>query len=87
MDQMQRQVLLKGFRSGSLRVLITTDSLSRSIDIQQVSLVINYDLPTNRETYVNRIGRGRRFGRKGVAINFVTTGDIRMLRDIERECG
>jgi translation initiation factor 4A len=87
MNQKQREVLSKEFRSGSSRVLITTDLLSRGIDIQQVSLVINYDLPTRRETYADRVGRGGRFGRKGVAINFVTTGDIRMLRDIERECG
>ena len=76
---------MKEFRTGSSRVLITTDLLARGIDVQQVSLVINYDLPTNRENYIHRIGRGGRFGRKGVAINFVTTEDVRMLRDIERE--
>jgi superfamily II DNA/RNA helicase len=85
MDQKQRELLMKEFRSGSSRVLITTDLLARGIDVQQVSLVINYDLPTNRENYIHRIGRGGRFGRKGVAINFVTTDDVRMLRDIERE--
>ena len=85
MEQKQREILMKEFRSGSSRVLITTDLLARGIDVQQVSLVINYDLPTNRENYIHRIGRGGRFGRKGVAINFVTTDDVRMLRDIERE--
>lgn len=85
MEQKQREVLMKEFRSGSSRVLITTDLLARGIDVQQVSLVINYDLPTNRENYIHRIGRGGRFGRKGVAINFVTTDDVRMLRDIERQ--
>jgi translation initiation factor 4A len=84
MEQKQREVLMKEFRSGSSRVLITTDLLARGIDVQQVSLVINYDLPTHRENYIHRIGRGGRFGRKGVAINFVTTEDVRMLRDIER---
>ncbi|KAI0294239.1 P-loop containing nucleoside triphosphate hydrolase protein [Multifurca ochricompacta] len=54
-----------------------------TVSAMQVSLVINYDLPTNRENYIHRIGRGGRFGRKGVAINFVTTEDVRMLRDIE----
>jgi translation initiation factor 4A len=49
-----------------------------------VSLVINYDLPTNRENYIHRIGRSGRFGRKGVAINFITQGDVRYLRDIEQ---
>jgi len=84
MEQSQREVIMKEFRSGSSRVLITTDLLARGIDVQQVSLVINYDLPTNRENYIHRIGRGGRFGRKGVAINFVTTDDVRMLRDIEQ---
>lgn len=57
---------------------------ARGIDVQQVSLVINYDLPNNRELYIHRIGRSGRFGRKGVAINFVKNDDIRILRDIEQ---
>mgnify|MGYP005991969623 CR=1 FL=1 len=52
--------------------------------MQQVSLVINYDLPNNRELYIHRIGRSGRFGRKGVAINFVKEEEIRILRDIEQ---
>merc|ERR1711962_210595 len=84
MDQKERDVIMKEFRSGSSRVLITTDLLPRGIDVQQVSLVINYDLPTNRENYIHRIGRGGRFGRKGVAINFVTEEDKRALQDIEK---
>ncbi|KAJ9475601.1 ATP-dependent RNA helicase eIF4A [Pseudozyma hubeiensis] len=84
MEQGQREVIMREFRSGSSRVLITTDLLARGIDVQQVSLVINYDLPSNRENYIHRIGRGGRFGRKGVAINFVTSDDVRMLRDIEQ---
>jgi translation initiation factor 4A len=84
MDQGQRDVIMKEFRSGSSRVLITTDLLARGIDVQQVSLVINYDLPTNRENYIHRIGRGGRFGRKGVAINFVTAEDVKMMREIEQ---
>ncbi|PWN17976.1 putative TIF2-translation initiation factor eIF4A [Microstroma glucosiphilum] len=84
MDQQQREVIMREFRSGSSRVLITTDLLARGIDVQQVSLVINYDLPSDREKYIHRIGRGGRFGRKGVAINFVTEPDVRMLRDIEQ---
>ncbi|CAG8680013.1 17126_t:CDS:2 [Rhizophagus irregularis] len=68
----------------SSRVLITTDVWARGIDVQQVSLVINYDLPSNRELYIHRIGRSGRFGRKGVAINFVTSDDVRILRDIEQ---
>jgi len=84
MDQKERDVIMREFRSGSSRVLITTDLLARGIDVQQVSLVINYDLPTNRENYIHRIGRGGRFGRKGVAINFVTDDDRRALQDIEK---
>jgi translation initiation factor 4A len=84
MDQAQRDVIMKEFRSGSSRVLIATDLLARGIDVQQVSLVINYDLPANRENYIHRIGRGGRFGRKGVAINFVTQDDVRMMREIEQ---
>jgi translation initiation factor 4A len=83
MEQGQRDVIMREFRSGSSRVLITTDLLARGIDVQQVSLVINYDLPTNRENYIHRIGRGGRFGRKGVAINFVTAEDHRNMHDIE----
>jgi translation initiation factor 4A len=84
MDQNQRDLIMKEFRSGSSRVLIATDLLARGIDVQQVSLVINYDLPVNRENYIHRIGRGGRFGRKGVAINFVTADDVRMMREIEQ---
>ncbi|CCI41478.1 hypothetical protein ABG067_006864 [Albugo candida] len=84
MDQRQRDIIMREFRSGSSRVLITTDLLARGIDVQQVSLVINYDLPTNRENYIHRIGRSGRFGRKGVAINFLTESDVRYLKDIEK---
>jgi len=84
MDQKGRELIMREFRSGSSRVLITTDLLARGIDVQQVSLVINYDLPTNRENYIHRIGRSGRFGRKGVAINFVTGDDVRNMREIEQ---
>jgi len=81
--QKERDVILNEFRTGSSRVLITTDLLARGIDVQQVSLVINYDLPRNLENYIHRIGRSGRFGRKGVAINFVTAEDTRTLRELE----
>jgi len=84
MTAQEREGILKEFRSGSSRVLITTDLLARGIDVQQVSLVINYDLPGNRENYIHRIGRSGRFGRKGVAINFATAEDTRTLREIEQ---
>jgi len=84
MPQKERDAIMKEFRNGQSRVLITTDVWARGIDVQQVSLVINYDLPNNRELYIHRIGRSGRFGRKGVAINFVKNDDIRILRDIEQ---
>merc|ERR1712146_858697 len=83
MTAKDRGTIMKEFRSGSSRVLITTDLLARGIDVQQVSLVINYDMPGNRENYIHRIGRSGRFGRKGVAINLVSDGDVRALREIE----
>jgi len=64
--------------------LITTDLLARGIDVHGVSLVINYDLPRNFEKYIHRIGRSGRFGRKGVAINLISTEDVTRLKEIER---
>jgi len=84
LDQKERDLIMREFRSGSSRVLISTDLLARGIDVQQVSLVINYDLPQNMENYLHRIGRSGRFGRKGVAINFVTNNDVRAMKEIER---
>lgn len=84
MPQRERDAIMEEFRSGGSRVLIATDVWGRGLDVQQVSLVINYDLPNNRELYIHRIGRSGRFGRKGVAINFVKNDDIRILRDIEQ---
>jgi translation initiation factor 4A len=84
MEMRERELIMKEFRAGATRVLITTDLLARGIDVQQVSLVINYDLPTNRENYIHRIGRSGRFGRKGVAINFITPADVKYMKDIEQ---
>ncbi len=84
MPQKERDAIMAEFRGGSTRVLITTDVWARGLDVQQVSLVINYDLPGNRELYIHRIGRSGRYGRKGVAINFVRADDVRILRDIEQ---
>ena len=84
MPQKERDAIMGEFRGGTTRVLITTDVWARGIDVQQVSLVINYDLPMNRENYIHRIGRSGRYGRKGVAINFVKADDVGALRDIEQ---
>ncbi|EZG55330.1 ATP-dependent RNA helicase eIF4A [Gregarina niphandrodes] len=83
MPQGERELIMKEFRSGSSRVLITTDLLARGIDVQQVSLVVNYDLPASVENYIHRIGRSGRFGKKGVAINFVVPNDVDHLKYIE----
>jgi translation initiation factor 4A len=84
MPQDERNRIMKDFREGRSRVLITTDLLARGIDVQQVSVVINYDFPLEKENYLHRIGRSGRFGRKGVAINFIVPNDVPMLKEIER---
>jgi len=75
MNQSERDNIVKEFRDGNTRLLLTTDLLSRGIDIPQVNMVINYDLPPNKETYVHRIGRCGRFDKKGVAITLVKSTD------------
>ena len=79
----ERKETLNNFRNGNCRILLSTDLLSRGIDIQQLSLVINFDLPNDKETYIHRIGRSGRYGRKGVAINFITLNEIDKLNDIK----
>ena len=79
----EREHIMNQFRQGEIRILLSTDLLSRGIDVQQLSLVINYDLPIQKETYIHRIGRSGRYGRKGVAINFVTDRDLQSLHEIE----
>jgi translation initiation factor 4A len=78
-----RERVLGTFRSGSSRVLVATDLVTRGIDLQNGSIVINYDLPSKLEDYRRRIDRGSRYGRKGVAINFVSKKDMEFLRQIE----
>ena len=83
MDVAERKARMSEFRDGKARVLISTDLLARGIDVQQVSLVINFELPPQRENYIHRIGRCGRYGRKGAAINIVTDDEMRYLNDIE----
>lgn len=83
MTQTEREMVMNNFRSGSSRVLVATNIIARGIDVQQVSVVINYDLPREKETYIHRIGRSGRFGRKGLAINFVTRDDMHQLQEIQ----
>ncbi|KFK35858.1 hypothetical protein AALP_AA4G045900 [Arabis alpina] len=82
--QKERDEIMNQFRSFKSRVLIASDVWARGIDVQTVSHVINYDVPNNPELYIHRIGRAGRFGREGVAINFVKSSDMKTLRDIER---
>jgi len=84
MTQAERDVVMREFRTGVSRVLISTDLLSRGIDIYQVNIVINYDLPLKRESYIHRIGRSGRYGRRGVAINFVIPEDTKFIQEVEK---
>ena len=83
MENTERRRRMEDFRSGKVRVLISTDLLARGIDVQHVSLVMNFELPSNRENYIHRIGRSGRFGKKGVAINLVCPNEQKMKEDIE----
>ena len=84
MDVAAREEAMKNFRSMKTRVLISTDLLGRGIDVQQVSVVINYDLPLKIESYIHRIGRSGRHGRKGTAINLINLNDQKRVGEIER---
>ena len=84
MEVGERKKRMDDFRSGTVRVLISTDLLARGIDVQQVSLVVNYELPVQRENYVHRIGRSGRYGKKGVAVNLVYGDERNTLKEIER---
>lgn len=83
MDMNERDHVFNEFRTGKLRVLISSNVTARGIDIQQVSVVINFDLPKCVHTYLHRIGRSGRWGRKGVGINFITRRDVVQIKRIE----
>jgi superfamily II DNA/RNA helicase len=87
MDVEERKNRMRDFRTGTVRVMISTDMLARGIDVQQVSLVINYELPSQKENYIHRIGRAGRFGRKGVTINLISPDDTRARTEIETHFG
>ena len=83
MNPEARTKAMEEFRSNRARVLISTDLTARGIDVQTVSLVINYEIPRDVHSYIHRVGRSGRFGRKGTAINFVSDRDERDMRAIE----
>ena len=83
MSDDERKSNFEAFKSGKARMLISSDITARGIDVQQVSVVINFDLCSNKHTYLHRIGRSGRWGRKGVSINFVSRRDMQRLKDIE----
>jgi superfamily II DNA/RNA helicase len=83
MDKEERTKSYNEFKNGSQRVLISSNVTARGIDVQQVSTVINFDLPRCVHTYLHRIGRSGRWGRKGYGINFVTRKDVRTLNELE----
>lgn len=84
MEQSQRNLAIEAFKSGSSRVLLSTGLIKRGMDFQSVNLVINYDLPMDKHLYIHAVGRVGRYGRKGVAINFVAGHrDVDMMKEIE----
>ena len=83
MTKQERELTFKEFRTGAARVLISSNVTARGIDIQQVNIVINFDLPRDIHTYLHRIGRSGRWGRKGTGINFITRRDIIKMKEIE----
>ena len=83
MEKDERATAYEEFKNGKYRVLISSNVTARGIDIQQVSTVINFDVPKDVNTYLHRIGRSGRWGRKGIGINFVTRRDLRKIKEIE----
>lgn len=84
MTQSERNSTIDEFRSGKIRILVATDIVARGIDIQQVSIIINYDFPKNYNTYIHRIGRSGRYGRMGTALNIVDPNELRNMKECEQ---
>ena len=86
MKQQQRDRVMDDFRSGNVDILIATDVAARGIDVDDVDMVFNYDIPQDEEYYVHRIGRTGRAGRSGMALSFISGKEVYKLKDIERYC-
>lgn len=84
MDKSERSTSFMQFKNGKYRVMISSNVTARGIDIQQVSTVINFDIPRDVHTYLHRIGRSGRWGRKGIGVNFITRKDYKQLKNIEQ---
>jgi translation initiation factor 4A len=84
LTQEERNSILNEFRAGKIRILIATDIVARGIDIQQVSIIINYDFPKNYNTYIHRIGRSGRYGRIGTALNIVDPNELKNMKECEQ---
>jgi len=84
MEKEERENSYNEFRGGKTRVLISSNVTARGIDVQQVSTVINFDIPNCVHTYLHRIGRSGRWGRKGIGISFITRMDGKKLKEIEK---
>lgn len=87
MPQAARNDIFSNFRSGKYKNLVSTDVFGRGIDVPDVNLVVNFDLPSTVETYLHRVGRAGRFGHLGLAINFITEKDQSMLQTLESKLG
>ena len=83
MEKKEREKSYNEFKNGNFRVLLSSNITSRGIDIQQVSTVINFDIPKCVHNYLHRIGRSGRWGRKGIGINFITRKDVKKMKEIE----
>lgn len=84
LTQDERNIVLNEFRAGKIRILVATDIVARGIDIQQVSIIINYDFPKNYNTYIHRIGRSGRYGRMGTALNIVDPNELKNMKECEQ---
>ncbi|KAH0785173.1 ATP-dependent RNA helicase eIF4A [Histomonas meleagridis] len=84
LSQAERDNIMQQFRLGATRILVGTDLIARGIDVQQVTLVINFEMPNNYESYLHRIGRSGRYGRKGIAINICCNREMKMISGLER---